>query len=101
MILSQAIDQDERKSIRYTIMEGDTSKFSIDDREGTITTREGLDYEQQNEYTLIVTTRDGRQETNTQYSATVMITVLVSQPIKTNSYTLLSTNGLQVPCRLA
>ena len=67
---------DEKKSVTYTIVRGDTGKFTIDESSGIITTREGLDYEKQTEYTLIVSTREV-SENKPEYTATVVVTVLV------------------------
>lgn len=74
----QAVDLDVRKSITYTIAEGDTGKFTIDEQTGSISVREALDYERQIEYVLTVSTREAADESNPMYSCTVVITVLVS-----------------------
>ena len=68
---------DETKDVTYTIVDGDTAKFAIDEQSGVITTREELDFERQQAYQLIVSTRQA-DDNNPQYSATVQITVLVS-----------------------
>jgi len=67
---------DQKKSITYTIVRGDTGKFTIDESSGVITTREKLDYEKHSEYTLIVSTREV-SENKPEYTATVTVSVLV------------------------
>ena len=76
----QAVDEDERKSITYTIVQGDTGRFSIDENSGIIVTRNPLDYEREQQYTLIVSTREVSQN-DPQYTATVMVTVLVGSAV--------------------
>ncbi len=73
----QAVDLDERKSITYTIIRGDTGKFAIDENSGAITTRDELDFERQADYTLIVSTREVFDEAEPEYTATVVVAVLV------------------------
>ena len=73
---SQAVDLDEQPSVTYRLVDGDTARFSVDERSGVVSTRDGLDYERQQSYTLVVSTREA-SDNNAQYSATVQITVLV------------------------
>ena len=74
----QAVDQDEKKSITYTIVRGDTGRFRIAEGSGKLTTTQGLDYERQKQYTLVVSTREASGQNSAEYSATVSIAVLVS-----------------------
>ncbi len=72
----QAVDEDERKAITYTIRQGDTGRFKLDESNGRLTTNSKLDYEKQKTYTLVVSTREASGQTNPQYSATVSIKVI-------------------------
>ena len=76
----QAVDLDRQKSITYTIIDGDTGKFFIDEQSGRISTREALDYERQTEYVLVVSTREATGSEPSS-SATVIITVVVSRTL--------------------
>ena len=74
----QAIDEDQKKAITYAIVRGDTGRFKLDESSGRITTVQGLDYEKQDSYTLVVSTREASGQSDPEYSCTVSITVLVS-----------------------
>ena len=76
----QALDQDQKKSITYTIVRGDTGRFRMEAQTGRLTTTQGLDFERQQKYVLVISTREasGAPGTNSGYSATVSVAVLVS-----------------------
>ena len=69
---------DEKKSITYAIVSGDTGRFRMDANNGKLTTTQGLDYERQKSYVLVISTREASGNTNPAYSATVSVAVMVS-----------------------
>ena len=83
--LFQAVDQDRQASVTYSIVQGDTGFFAVDESTGRISTRVGLDYETKQQYEFIVSTREalaeGEEGTGPQYSATVTVNVLVSDVV--------------------
>jgi len=56
MIFFQADDPDTTSRITYTIRQGPTDLFTIDQHTGVIHTTRGLDYERENQYILVVGT---------------------------------------------
>jgi protocadherin-15 len=49
---------DTNKSITYVIKQGPPDLFKIDKKTGEIKTARGLDYESENQYTLVVGTEE-------------------------------------------
>ena len=76
----QAVDEDQKKSMTYAIVRGDTGRFRLDENSGRLTTTQGLDFEREGEYTLVVSTREASGQNNPEYSATVSIVVVVGNP---------------------
>ena len=75
----QAVDADEQRSVTYTMVEGNTEQFALDERSGALKTRNGLDFEQRQEYTLTISTREATDagQSGELYRTTVQVMVLV------------------------
>lgn len=76
VVVLQAVDLDVRKSVPYVMISGDGERFAVDENSGVVRTRQNLDFETQQSYTLVISTRGAPNESP--YITTVEVTVTVS-----------------------
>ena len=60
-----ATDPDNAHTLTYSLGGDDAASFGIDESSGQIKTKTALDYETKDSYTVIVSVRDGRDDTST------------------------------------
>jgi len=68
---------DSKASVTYKIRSGDTGKFIIDAKTGTVRTRQSLDYEQQTQHILTIGTLENTNLSDPQATTTLIINVQV------------------------
>ena len=69
------MDLDERRAVAYVMTSGDGERFGVDEQSGVVRTRRDLDFETQQSYTLVISTRDAPNEAP--FITTITVTVLV------------------------